>query len=124
VHNIQGPVGILPAWWYEIAMGGIRRGLVIAVLLNINLAIINLLPIPILDGGHIAFALAEIMDRRPLNARLVHVTSLTVAALLISFMVYVSVNNFEQWFLTGHAKSRSTEHSNETPPIETPTPQP
>ena len=124
VHNIQGPVGILPAWWYEIAVGGIRRGLVIAVLLNINLAIINLLPIPILDGGHIAFAVAEIVRRRPLNARLVHVTSLTFAALLISFMVYISVNNFEQWFLPDHTKVRTSVHSNESPPAETPAPQP
>ena len=124
VHNIQGPIGILPAWWYEIALGGVRRGLVIAVLLNVNLAILNLLPIPILDGGHIVFALAEAVRRRPLNARLVHATSLTFAALLISFMVYVSVNNFEQWFLPDHAKPRPSEHGNESPATETPAPQP
>ena len=124
VHNIQGPIGILPAWWYEIALGGVRRGLVIAILLNINLAIINLLPIPILDGGHIVFALAEAVHRRPLNARLVHATSLTFAALLISFMVYISVNNFEQWFLPDHAKLRATEPSNELPATGTQAPQP
>ena len=124
VHNIQGPIGILPAWWYEIALGGVRRGLVIAVLLNVNLAILNLLPIPILDGGHIVFALAEVVRRRPLNARLVHGTSLTFAFLLISFMVYVSVNNFEQWFLPDHAKLRATVHGNESPAPETPAPPP
>jgi len=102
----------------------IWRGLVIAILLNINLAIINLLPIPILDGGHIVFALAEAVHRRPLNARLVHATSLTFAALLISFMVYISVNNFEQWFLPDHAKLRATEPSNELPATGTQAPQP
>jgi regulator of sigma E protease len=94
------------------------------VLLNVNLAILNLLPIPILDGGHIVFALAEAVRRRPLNARLVHVTSLTFAALLITFMVYVSVNNFQQWFLPDRAKPRSSEPASDLPATETPAPQP
>jgi len=69
---MSGPVGILGIWWYAIASGGWRQGLHIAVLLNINLAIINLLPIPVLDGGHIVFAALEAIRRKPLSARLVH----------------------------------------------------
>jgi hypothetical protein len=46
------------------------------------------------------------------------------ALLLITFMVYVSVNNFQQWFLPDHAKIRATVHGNEVPATETPTPQP
>jgi hypothetical protein len=70
------------------------------------------------------FSLAEAVRRRPLNARLVHVTSLTFAALLISFMIYISVNNFEQWFLPDRATPRATVHGNGLPATETPAPQP
>jgi regulator of sigma E protease len=88
--SMSGPVGILTIWWYAIVSGGLRQGLHIAVLLNINLAIINLLPIPVLDGGHVVFATLEAIRRKPLSARLVHAASLTFAVLLISFMLYVT----------------------------------
>jgi regulator of sigma E protease len=89
-RSLSGPVGIAGGWWQEIIRGGVRRGLWFAVLLNINLAIINLLPFPILDGGHILFAVLEAVRRKPLNARLVHATSTAFAVLLISFMLYVT----------------------------------
>ncbi|MCG3149406.1 MAG: putative zinc metalloprotease [Verrucomicrobiae bacterium] len=88
--SLSGPVGIAGGWWHEIVNGGWRRGLWFAVLLNINLAIINLLPLPVLDGGHIVFAIFEAIFRRPLNAKFVHATSVAFAVLLISFMLYVT----------------------------------
>jgi regulator of sigma E protease len=63
------------------------------VLLNINLAIINLLPIPVLDGGHILMALVERLFGRPLPRRLVEYTTTAFAVLLIGFMLYVSFND-------------------------------
>jgi regulator of sigma E protease len=60
------------------------------VLLNINLAMINLLPLPVLDGGHIAMSLLEWIRRRPLNVRFVEYTTTVFAVLLISFMLYVT----------------------------------
>jgi regulator of sigma E protease len=88
--SMSGPVGILAIWWYAIVSGGLREGLHIAVLLNINLAVINLLPIPVLDGGHILFAALEAVRRKPLSARLVYAASMTFAILLITFMLYVT----------------------------------
>jgi regulator of sigma E protease len=88
--SMSGPVGILAIWWYAIVSGGLRQGLHIAVLLNINLAVINLLPLPVLDGGHILFAAIEAVRRKPLSARLVHAASMTFAVLLIGFMLYVT----------------------------------
>jgi regulator of sigma E protease len=88
--SISGPVGIFGIWWYGIVSGGLLQGINIAVLLNINLAIINLLPIPVLDGGHIIFSVIEGARRKPLNARLVHATTMTFAALLVAFMLYVT----------------------------------
>jgi len=89
-RSLSGPVGIAGGWWYEIVHGGMTRGLWFAVLLNINLAIINLLPLPVLDGGHISLAVLESVRRKPLNARLVQATSMAFAALLIVFMLYVT----------------------------------
>jgi len=60
------------------------------VVFNINLAIINLLPIPVLDGGHILLAILEAIRRRPLNIRVLEVLQGACAILLIGFMLYVS----------------------------------
>lgn len=97
-HSVSGPVGIMGAWWYGIVSGGVRQGIVIAILLNINLAILNLLPLPILDGGHIVFAMLESVRRKPLNARLVQNVSVAFAILLISFMLYVTFFDVQRFF--------------------------
>lgn len=107
--SLSGPVGIAGGWWYEIVHGGWRRGLWFAVLLNINLAIINLLPLPVLDGGHIVFAFFEAAFRRPLNAKFVHAVSVAFAVVLISFMLYVTFFDIQRlagrWTRPGPATS-------------------
>lgn len=105
--SLSGPVGIAGGWWYEIVRGGWRRGLWFAVLLNINLAIINLLPLPVLDGGHILFAVFEAIFRKPLNAKFVHATSVAFAVVLISFMLYVTFFDIQRlagrWTRSSHS---------------------
>jgi regulator of sigma E protease len=76
-----------------------RLALSFLVLLNINLAFINLLPIPVLDGGHIAMALFERLFGRPLPNRLVEYTSTVFAVLLIGFMLFVSFNDVKRFSL-------------------------
>lgn len=72
----------------------VRRGLIIALwftcFLNVNLAILNLLPIPILDGGHILFSLIEAVFRKPLHPKIVNVVSQVFAVLLIGVFVLLS----------------------------------
>jgi len=58
--------------------------------LNVNLAILNLLPIPILDGGHILFSLWELITRRPINPKIVGWISQVFAALLIGAVLLLS----------------------------------
>ena len=67
-----------------------RLALSFLVLLNINLAIINLLPIPVLDGGHILMAIIEKIRRRPLNIKLVERVTTCFVVLLLTFYVYIT----------------------------------
>jgi regulator of sigma E protease len=61
--------------------------------LNINLAIINLFPIPVLDGGHILMSVIERIRGRPISVRVMEYTTTAFAVLLVSFMLYVSFND-------------------------------
>jgi len=69
---------------------GWRLALWFSVLMNVNLALLNLLPIPVLDGGHILLALIEGVRRKPLSARIVSVVQTGCAVALIAFMVYIA----------------------------------
>jgi Zn-dependent protease len=56
------------------------------------------LPVPVLDGGHIAIALVEQVRGRPLSRRFLEYATMTFATLLISFMLYVSYNDIARRF--------------------------
>jgi regulator of sigma E protease len=120
ISSFSGPVGIAGGWWYEIRNGGITRGLKFAVLINIALAVFNLFPIPVLDGGHIVFAIYESVFRRPLPARLVHAVSTAFAVLLISFMLYVTVFDFKRFFGFRFTPSEKPVQTNESVPATQP----
>ena len=65
-------------------------GLGFVRLININLAVMNLLPIPVLDGGHIIFSLYEGITRRKIPAKIVSTLIQIFAVLLISLMVLLT----------------------------------
>ncbi len=90
LNALSGPVGIGYAL-YRSAMLDIRFVLSLTVLINVNLAILNLLPIPVLDGGHMAFATIAKLRRRPLPARFVSATQGLFMLLLFSLIIYVSI---------------------------------
>jgi len=87
--DLSGPVGIFAmlAKWVNTDY---RLALSFLVLLNINLAVINMLPLPVLDGGHITMSLFEAITRRRLSVRFQEYATTIFAVLLISFMVYVT----------------------------------
>jgi regulator of sigma E protease len=96
LKDLSGPPGIL-ALLAAYVNTDWRLALSFLVLLNINLAIINLFPMPVLDGGHIVMALVERLFGRPLPVRLVEYTTTAFAVLLISFMLYVSFNDVRRF---------------------------
>ena len=87
--DLSGPVGIIAmlAIWVNTDY---RLALYFLVLLNVNLAVLNLLPVPVLDGGHILLSIIEKIRRRPLSARIQEYATTAFAVLLISFMLYVT----------------------------------
>lgn len=83
--NIGGPVAIVMGL-YNTVRGSMMDGLGFLRMICVNLAILNLLPLPVLDGGHIMFALYEIIARRKPHPKVVAVLVNTFAALLMGLM--------------------------------------
>ncbi len=88
--DLAGPLGIMQKLAGDVVVD-YRLALDFMVLLNINLAILNLLPIPVLDGGHITMSLYEALFRRPVSLKFQEYATGFFAILLIGFMLYVTV---------------------------------
>jgi regulator of sigma E protease len=82
---------------------GWRRVLWFSVILNVNLALINLLPLPVLDGGHITLSLIEAIRRRPVSARILNALQSGFAILLIGFMLYIAFFDIGDWARSAQA---------------------
>jgi len=82
---------------------GWRRVLWFSVILNVNLALLNLLPLPVLDGGHITLSLIEAIRRRPVSARILNSIQSGFAALLIGFMIYIAFFDTGDWLRSARA---------------------
>ncbi len=94
---LSGPVGIIRIFWMA-ASTSILFALWLTGLINVNLAIFNLLPIPILDGGHIMFALYEAVRRRPPGAAFLSWTHRIFAALLLTLFVLLTMRDVRELF--------------------------
>lgn len=81
---------------------GVLNLLVFMALLSVNLGLINLFPIPLLDGGHVIIYLIEIATRREINEKIKDGLFKVGFALLISLMVFATWNDlvrlFDRWF--------------------------
>jgi regulator of sigma E protease len=82
---------------------GWRRVLWFSVILNVNLALLNLLPLPVLDGGHITLSLIEAVRRRPVSARILNSIQSGFAVLLIGFMIYIAFFDTGDWLRSARA---------------------
>ena len=69
---------------------GWQLALWFSVVLNVNLAILNMLPIPVLDGGHIVLAIVESIRRKPVSMRILEFVQTGCAVVIIGYMLYVS----------------------------------
>jgi len=83
---------------------GWRLVLWFSVIMNVNLALLNLLPLPVLDGGHITLALIESVRRRPVSGKILNWIQSGFAVLLITFMVYIAFFDTGDWIRSGRSK--------------------
>lgn len=85
---------------------GWRLVLWFSVVLNVNLAMLNMLPLPVLDGGHILLALVETVRRRAANPKLLNYIQTGFAALLITFMALIAFYDIGDWVRAGSGKAQ------------------
>jgi regulator of sigma E protease len=81
----------------ERAQSGIKSLLEFVAFLGVNLGVLNLLPIPILDGGHLFFFAAEGVFRRPVANRVREVAQQVGLVLLVSLMLFAVYNDISRW---------------------------
>jgi len=119
--DLSGPVGIIAmlAIWVNTDY---RLALYFLVLLNVNLAVLNLLPVPVLDGGHILLSIVEKIRRRPLSARVQEYATTAFAVLLISFMLYVTFFDLRRLSFFKSMFKRDVQIEEESSPAENPKP--
>jgi regulator of sigma E protease len=90
--GLAGPVGIFKASFSH-AQLGIGNFLWLLVLITVNLGIFNLLPVPVLDGGHILLLAIEKIKGSPPSPRFVERFQLVGLVLLLSLLIFVTVND-------------------------------
>ena len=105
VGHLSGPVGIAKMQYALLQMeNGWRRILAFMVLFNVNLAVLNMMPFPVLDGGHITLAILEKIFGRPVKAKPLEILQTICALALISLMLFVTSKDIGDGF--GHADRR------------------
>jgi regulator of sigma E protease len=95
LDSLSGPITI-----YRVAGEEGRKGpgyfVWVMALISINLGLLNLLPIPVLDGGHLAFLVLETAMRRPVPLRIREFAHLVGMGILVALMVLVFKNDFDK----------------------------
>jgi regulator of sigma E protease len=96
-ESLAGPIGIgvIAAQFFQ--LGWIQYIHIMAVI-SVNLAILNLLPIPILDGGQIVFALAEAVKGEPLSLRVREIAAQIGVSLLVLLMGFAFWNDLSRYW--------------------------
>lgn len=93
LKDMHGVVAITKIGGDMIDKSGKASGVLLAALISMNLAILNILPIPALDGGHLMFLIIEKIMGKPLNEKVIEVISTVFFSLLIILMIFVVFND-------------------------------
>lgn len=94
IQHLSGPVGIGGVMFDMLGIkDGWRRLLWFMVLFNVNLAILNMLPFPILDGGHIVLAIGEMLAGKPVRAPLLDFVQYAFFFLLIGLFLFITTKD-------------------------------
>jgi regulator of sigma E protease len=94
---MSGPVGIVQVI-HQSWMIGVKEAVFWMGLISLNLAILNLLPIPVLDGGHILFSLIEQVTKKPIKAKTMEKLIIPFIILLVALFVYLTYHDLVRLF--------------------------
>lgn len=98
--NVGGPLEIFQVT-RAAAEAGWEMYLHTMAMISINLGLINLFPVPVLDGGHIVAGLIETVRRRPLSLRAREISNLVGLVLLLTLMAFAIKNDVVRYFFEG-----------------------
>ena len=96
--HMSGPLGMGTVLFNCVHKGSLVGGIYFTVVISFALMIFNLLPLPVLDGGHIMFGLIELIIRRPLPDIVIKVLSNIFVVLLIGLMLFVTFSDSRRLF--------------------------
>lgn len=96
-RELSGPAGIAQVA-YKMSQHGFDDWLRFCIILNVALAVMNILPFPVLDGGHICFALYEAIFRRPVPPKVLVPLLNGAVMFILVFFVLVTFNDFWKIF--------------------------
>jgi regulator of sigma E protease len=100
LDNIGGPITIAKQANVE-AKAGVLPFFAFMAMLSVNLGILNLLPVPVLDGGHLAFFCWELVFRRPMSQKIREYAQQIGLILLLGLMILAFYNDLIGFF-TNH----------------------
>lgn len=97
LDQLGGPVAI-----YEMSSTAAKSGLVTTLqwtgILSVNLGLMNLIPIPVLDGGRIIFVIYEAIFKRPINKKAQYYLTVAFGLLMVALMLAVTWNDIQRLF--------------------------
>ena len=93
MKDLHGIVAITKLGGDVIQNQGLFKGLLLTAIISMNLAIINILPIPALDGGHLMFLIIEKIKGRPVNEKTIERVANTGFFILIALMLLIILND-------------------------------
>ncbi|MEM9226698.1 MAG: site-2 protease family protein, partial [Verrucomicrobiota bacterium] len=114
VHSFSNPAIFETKW------DGFRAALAFAVILNVNLALLNLLPIPVLDGGHMTLATISKLMGRPLPRSMIEAATGVFVMLLFGLMIYITFYDSLDWVGDEERKARELRQRAYQLPLEFP----
>lgn len=98
-ETVGGPIAIAQLAGQQ-AREGLENFLAFIAILSVSLGIINFIPVPVLDGGHLLFFAIEAVIRRPLNTRMREVAQQIGIFILVFLMIFVIYNDIHRIFST------------------------
>jgi regulator of sigma E protease len=99
IQHMGGPLMMMRVYYmFFQSREGWRLALWFSVVINVNLAMINLLPLPVLDGGHITLAIVEAIRRKPMNLRLLEMVNASCFVVVLGFMLYIAFFDAQDYY--------------------------